>query len=480
MAGLWYSEECAGRCGEAARVGTSNQAVEEFNSRRRRVQPLHEASTVRLFVLPKRSRVAIFSLVTAGTLAAGACLCSSPSGVFHLAVAVIFTAYVVLLRGEWLGRISARHVAYFVALSGSVAAYLLALSQTSPSLGLPWRELPLALFFLASVHIVIGLADHLVNVLLSAAFRLGRDARRPWRLYVPKSVLRLLFVLAFAAVYLTATFMTHWVGLTDGTDPERYFQAKCAADCQAVRFEGTDGLDRVGWFVRSADPASDATVILMPGRSQSRSSSLSYAQMLREAGYNVFFLDLRSEGAAGGHTRSFGVLEAAGVLGALRHLKQAHPAASRYVFGFGISHGAAAVAHAAARDGRIRAVVLDSAFAGTDPILGRIASLLPAPIGRCFRNATLLVASAELGCNLFRAGARHSVGRIAPRPVMLVHGLADTTSPPEAGEDIRAAARGPAALWLVPEAGHGEPLLHGWEEYRYRVDVLFESVRGEG
>ena len=454
--------------------------MEEPSPRRRRGWRSCEGDEVRPFVLSNRSRAVIFSLVTAGTLAAGAYLCGSPSGIAHLAVAVIFVAYAVLFRGDWFRKIAPRHVAYCLALAGAVVVYLLALSQTSPSLGFHWRELPLAVCFLASVHVVVGLIDYLVNVLLSAAFRLGRDAGRPRRLYVPKSVLRVLLVLAVAAPYLTATFMTHWVRFTDGTDPRSYFQARCGADCEAVGFEGTDGRKLAGWFIRAPRAASDATVILTAGRTQSRSSSLAYAQMLREAGYNVFFFDLRDERGQAGHTRSFGVLEANGVLGALRYLKQARPAASRYVFGFGISAGAAAVASAAATDSRIQAVVLDSAFADTDPVLGRIVSLLGGPIGRYFRSATLLFASAELGCNLFRAGARHDVGRIAPRPVMLVHGLADRTSPPEAGQGIYAAARGPATLWLVPEAGHGESLLRGWEEYRQRAQAMFESVRRAG
>jgi len=435
---------------------------------------------VRPFVLPRRFRVAFLWLVTAGTLAAGAGLCETPSGAFHLAAAVALLAYVVLLRREWLGRISARHAAYFVALSGAVAAYLLAMAQTSPSLSFNWRELPLALGFLASVHVVIGLVDHLANVLLSAAFRLGRRARRPWGLHAARSVLRVALVLAFAAPYLTATFMTHWLRFTDRTDPRRYFQAHCAADCRQVRFEGMDGRELVGWFVPAVLPRSEATVILTPGRMQSRRSSLCYAQMLREAGCNVFFFDLRDERGSGGHARSFGVLEADGVLGALRHLKRSRPAASRCVLGFGISDGAAAIAHAAARDGRIRAVVLDSAFAETDPVLDRIASLLPRPLGRCFRNATLMLGSAGLGCNLFKAGTRHGVGRIAPRPVMLVHGSSDTVSSPASARRLRAEAGASASLWLVPDARHAETLLRGWEEYRQRARTMFESVRRAG
>jgi hypothetical protein len=389
-----------------------------------------------------------------------------------MAAAPVLLAYAVLLRPDVCRKLLARGLVYFVGLCGLVVAYLLATAHTSPALGFHWSEVPLAVCFLASVGVVVWALDRLANALLSAAFRLPRGARRPAGRYVPKTVLRVLLTAALTTPYLAAAFTTHWVRFTDRTDPRRWL----GAGCRQVRFESTDGVPLAGWFV-PADRASDATVILVPGRAQLRASTLSYARMLREGGCNVFFFDyLGSQGTAG-HTRGLGVLQARAVLGAVAYLRGSRPEASRYVFGFGISDGAAGITLAAARDRRIQAVVLDSAFWEDDPILGKLVSLLPRPIGNCFRGATLLLASAGLGCDLFEADLERNVRRIAPRPVLLVHGLADAASPAANGRRAYARARGPVGLWLVPNARHGDSPLWQWREYRDRVQVVFESVR---
>ncbi|KKL08475.1 hypothetical protein LCGC14_2575520, partial [marine sediment metagenome] len=69
---------------------------------------------------------------------------------------------------------------------------------------------------------------------------------------------------------------------------------------------------------------------------------------------------------------------------------------------------------------------------------------------------------------------------LASRPVMLVHGLADTVSPPENAHRLRAKAGAAASLWLVRDARHAETLLQGWDEYRHRSRAMFESVRQAG
>lgn len=48
-----------------------------------------------------------------------------------------------------------------------------------------------------------------------------------------------------------------------------------------------------------------------------------------------------------------------------------------------------------------------------------------------------------------------TVENLAPRPLLLVHGTADTVLPPEASEDIYERARQPKRLTLVEGAGHG-------------------------
>jgi fermentation-respiration switch protein FrsA (DUF1100 family) len=422
--------------------------------------------------LSLRLRFLIFLLAAAAALAAGMVLCKSPSETVHLAAVPGFVAYVLLFRPDIPGRIRPRHLAYFAALAAAVAAYLAAFPRVATLLRPRWSELPLAMYFLAAVHIVVWLTDRLINMTLSALFRLRRDARRPLRLYLPKTALRAGLFVVVVTPYLSATFLTHWVKFADGTDPRRYM----GAAYERVAMDAPDGLRLEGWFIPSSEGTADATVIVVPGRGLSKACFLPYARMLHHNDYNVLLMDLRGEGGSEGHTRSFGTLESQDVLAAARYLRRCRPAASRWVFGYGISGGAAAVIAAAGSDGGIQAVVADSAFAHVESALDGLLPL-PAVLAAPLRRATLALASVGLGCNLFEAGPIRDIARISPRPVLLIHGKADSTFALREAEDLYAAAGAPAMLLRIGQAEHGQAMLVGGSEYTAQVLGLFKAVR---
>jgi fermentation-respiration switch protein FrsA (DUF1100 family) len=71
------------------------------------------------------------------------------------------------------------------------------------------------------------------------------------------------------------------------------------------------------------------------------------------------------------------------------------------------------------------------------------------------------VASQTYGANM--------VGRLAPKPLLLLHGTADSVIPVEHTHRLFEAAGEPKELWVVDGAGHGEAVLGGGEAYRERV-----------
>ena len=68
------------------------------------------------------------------------------------------------------------------------------------------------------------------------------------------------------------------------------------------------------------------------------------------------------------------------------------------------------------------------------------------------------------------------VARIAPRPLLLIHGMADDTIPPHDSQLLYDAAGQPKQLWLVPGAAHVGSHLARPAEYERRVSHFFANA----
>ena len=74
---------------------------------------------------------------------------------------------------------------------------------------------------------------------------------------------------------------------------------------------------------------------------------------------------------------------------------------------------------------------------------------------------------------------------LAPRPLLMIHGKADTYIKPEMAGRLFAFAGPPKEFWLVEGAKHNQALQIAGEEYRQRVLQFFEKhlaspSRGQG
>jgi len=420
-------------------------------------------------------RLGVFLVAAAASLAASIILCNTPSEAAHLAVVPGFVIYLLLFRRGAFRKVGVRHVLYLAMLTALAAGYMWSLARLSPGLAVRWRELPVAVYFLVSVHILVWVLFHLVGKVTRAIFFIHGIAPIGHFRRVAAGIAWGVLFLAIVVPYLSATFTIHWVKFADVSD--HYLPPGMAL--QKVTFEATDGVRLGAWFIPRPGHASDTTVILTPPRNLAKVAALPYAQMLTDNGYNVLLVDLRGQGPSEGHTFSFGVFEANDVLGALRYLRLAHPKASRHVFGFGLSQGAGAVIAAAATDDRIKAIVIDSASSLIELPLKRQIRALPSPVGRYLRYAILVAASAQLGCNLFTAEPIRNIGRVRG-PVLIVHGQEDKVVPLNHAQRLFAAASRPAMLWKVPRAAHGETLAHGLADYPAHIQRIFEPIRRGG
>jgi len=111
-------------------------------------------------------------------------------------------------------------------------------------------------------------------------------------------------------------------------------------------------------------------------------------------------------------------------------------------------------------DGGIAAVVAVSGparwyYRGT-PAMRRTHWVIERPVGRLVSRVALRTRISPAGWDPVPAPPHELAARIAPTPLLVVHGDADHYFPVEHGEQLFAAAREPKELWIEAGFGHAE------------------------
>jgi len=212
-----------------------------------------------------------------------------------------------------------------------------------------------------------------------------------------------------------------------------------------VRFRTSDGLQLSGWFV---PPRQGKTVLLAHGLGQGRLGLIPEARALVRAGYGVLLFDLRGHGESEGSTVTMGEKEQLDIKAAADWLRRRPDVDPAHLGAIGFSIGANALAHAAALDRGLRAVVLLSP--GTS--LRENVELDFASHGLPWRLGALLPYYLR-GIDLDAVRPVDVLAAIAPRHVLLIAGSK------EEGQWMmpmleRALPPG-SRTWIVPGAGHG-------------------------
>jgi pimeloyl-ACP methyl ester carboxylesterase len=94
-------------------------------------------------------------------------------------------------------------------------------------------------------------------------------------------------------------------------------------------------------------------------------------------------------------------------------------------------------------------------YRGT-PAMRRAHWVIERPMGRLVGRVALRTRIAATGWNPVPEAPFEVAGRIAPAPLLVVHGDADHYFPVEHAEQLYAAAQDPKELWLEPGFGHAE------------------------
>jgi alpha-beta hydrolase superfamily lysophospholipase len=253
------------------------------------------------------------------------------------------------------------------------------------------------------------------------------------------------------------------IGATGLLHPaRRSVTAMPPAACQDEVSKG-DELNLRGWRCQASSPRR-GTLVYLHGIADNRSSAAGVVERFGKRGLDVVAYDSRAHGESQGSICSYGFHEKRD-LHRVVDTVQSGP-----VILLGTSLGAAVALQAAATDPRVTAVVAAETFSDL-----RTAATERAPffftaglIDQAFR-----IAEQQGGFDVDSVSPLASAAQVRV-PVLLVHGAADTHTPPEHSRRVLAALAGPSRLILVEGARHNESLrAEVWDEVeRWIADVL--------
>jgi pimeloyl-ACP methyl ester carboxylesterase len=231
--------------------------------------------------------------------------------------------------------------------------------------------------------------------------------------------------------------------------------------CRAATFASA-GVELKGWQCGAAGPRRGSLVYLH-GVADNRTSGRGTIALFAARGFDVVAYDSRAHGESDGAACTYGYFEKQDLR---RVIDQLAPGPIVLI---GTSLGAAVALQETADDSRVSAVVAAETFSDLRTVATERAPFF-------FTSGLLSRAFA-----LAEQQARFNVEAVSPvdaaaritAPVMLVHGDADTETPPDHSRRVFAALRGQKRLILVPGARHNGSLRgEVWDEIARWLDAV--------
>ena len=236
----------------------------------------------------------------------------------------------------------------------------------------------------------------------------------------------------------------------------------------SVRFVTNDGIVIRGWYVPSRN---HAAVILAHGWSGQRGQLLPEARLLAAHDYGILAFDWRGHGESGGDGTTWGVDEQRDLAAALKFVTSRPEIDSARIGVLGFSMGGMIVAEAAARDPRLRAVVVEGAYTSLEDEVRR-------DYGRWgwFSGMVATLTLRFAGIDVDRERPIDSLCRISPRPLFVIGGTADLDLPAEIARRMYDAACEPKELLMIEGATHRTYHEHGGVVMDRRLVRFFDRA----
>ncbi|HEY1011137.1 MAG TPA: alpha/beta fold hydrolase [Herpetosiphonaceae bacterium] len=304
----------------------------------------------------------------------------------------------------------------------------------------------------------------------------SHPAKRPRRRRILILTAFTVALLLFAYLGVSA-YAAHALTLTE-RQPITADPRAAGMDVEDVTFRSLGGeLLLSGWLLKA--PADQGRLVIMVhGHNSSRDNRgvglFSIAQGLVERGFSVLSFDLRGYGLSEGERFSLAYFEQQDVRGAIRFAQERGYA---HIGLLGFSMGAASSLLAAAAEPGIEAVAADSSYASLVELLERE---LPrqSNLPRFFTPGVLIMARLLYGIDAQSVEPAAAAARLAPRPLLVIHGVGDRLIPFDSAERIWRARYGdgapdPETLVLVEGAAHVQSFNADRAAYLARVSGFF-------
>ncbi len=237
---------------------------------------------------------------------------------------------------------------------------------------------------------------------------------------------------------------------------------------EVVTLHTGDGLVLEGWYYPGEN---GRAVLALGGVGGSLGAALPPVEFLRAAGYSVLQLESR---ACAGAPVTLGGKELLDAQAGLRFLL-ARPEIEKVAL-FGFSMGGAAAIRTAARQPEVDAVIAEGGYFNLGQDIVEPESER-SPLRAIFLHSVALVYRLRTGVDPWAISPVDDIGRISPRPLLLIYGEGEAVSG-RAALQFDAAGE-PKALWLVPGGGHGNNHLAAGEAYNRRVLDFLAQALGE-
>ena len=292
------------------------------------------------------------------------------------------------------------------------------------------------------------------------------------------AILKYLPYLAAAAVLLGLAF-AFYIGVvsyreesadyirTPPAEISRHPERTGISGLEEISILRPDGVRLAGWYAPPG--ATRAVVILVHGVGADRASLLYESRVLAQAGFGVLALDLPGQGLSGGKIE-WGVPEREAISAAVDWLSHRDEVDPQRIGAYGLSMGSYVLAQAAVIDPRISAVVL----ASTPSEVVEFNWQASRSFGWLSQYPTYWALRAA-GTPLDLA-PRDILGRIAPRPLLLIQGQLDSLVPEWMAHQLFAVAHEPKELYVVAGAHHSDFSMAAPSEYRARLTDFFRRA----